>query len=419
MKKKKVPFINYHEAMKQNINPSILSAFDDIFVFSEGNNKIFDSFSSEGINLNFDRRYDYFFKYLMRKKRKSIKFDPVDHTKIFYNRKLIRSGNVIEYYNFPCSFQKGGTKSDYISVGKVSFEKIISSEEGKSSSRRRSKREFIRLVNCNQHHFTKFLTLTFDPSIFPDCQDISLSNKYFTNFIKRLKRLCLDRFGSDFSLKYIAGLEFQPISKNIHYHILFNVPFLEDRKHLLRAEERKYIINRYGVEEGFLTACWGAGAVKINKIDVLTANNLGAYCGKYMCKEFENSSLYGKKLYFRSRDLEKPLQYFNDEADSIFEEYKDYVVSTQDIETNYITFSRVMINLNKNNKEIVHSEIVNDYFNLTDFIFEFESCKFFSNYHKKLYSLNELYEEGIISEDKFFHFAGLLQNFKREQLEFY
>jgi len=68
---------------------------------------------------------------------------------------------------------------------------------------------------------------------------------------------------------------------------LFNLPFIKN--HQLRE-------------------IWGNGFVKINKIDNVT--NLGSYVAKYMSKENERDErLWGEKMYFSSRGLEKPIEF--------------------------------------------------------------------------------------------------------------
>ena len=179
-----------------------------------------------------------------------------------------------------------------------------------------------RLVNANEKKLDKFLTLTFKQ----DVVDITLANKEFNHFIKRvrtyLRRQEVDKINKRRkknklkvskhpypNLEYVAVIEFQTLNRNyvIHYHLLWSAPYIpyED---LLRI--------------------WGLGNVWINKID--RTKNVGNYIVKYMKKSFKDVAeaegeefdfeqqlkakksmdlLYGRQKVLRSEGLNKPIEY--------------------------------------------------------------------------------------------------------------
>lgn len=138
--------------------------------------------------------------------------------------------------------------------------------------------EIARLVDTNFDDRTKFLTLTFKENI----QDIEYANNEFKKFIKRLNYTLYKTKKAN--LNYLATWEKQQRGA-IHYHvILFGFPFVS--------------IDR-------LTTIWGHGFVKINQIDVDSAENRGRYISKYFDKDLELKE-HKKKAFFRSRNLKQP-----------------------------------------------------------------------------------------------------------------
>lgn len=64
-------------------------------------------------------------------------------------------------------------------------------------------------------------------------------------------------------------------------------------------------------ESSILQEVWGNGFIKINKIDDI--DNVGAYICKYLTKINSDSRLKGRKCYFNSRGLKKPVQVYLDD----------------------------------------------------------------------------------------------------------
>lgn len=151
-------------------------------------------------------------------------------------------------------------------------------EEEKKQNRaltmQRASREVRRLINTNMSSISKFITLTFKENV----QDIDYANNEFKKFIKRLNRYI------GVKVSYVAVVEYQKRGA-IHYHcVMFNVPYIANSA---------------------LKDLWGNGFVRINQITQV--DNLGAYVSKYMTKDNDDERLVGKKCYFSSRGLAKPM----------------------------------------------------------------------------------------------------------------
>ena len=193
--------------------------------------------------------------------------------------KVIVSGGVIEVYEYERPVYKG-----FKSKGGRNQE---ADEEGKEKNRkdslRRARQEVRRIVNANVGAYgeqltAKFITLTFGDNV----TDLDKAHYEFKKFIQRLNYLV---FGTKSGkLKYTVVVEFQERGA-IHYHvIIYNIPYT-----------RVEVIERI----------WGNGWVWIKKIE--DVDNVGAYICKYLTKEGDDERLRGRKCYFNSRGLFKPL----------------------------------------------------------------------------------------------------------------
>jgi hypothetical protein len=208
----------------------------------------------------------------------------VINIKELVTKKIIKSGDIIEVYEYSEGYLKGynldgekvnGRKSGYISENYIEHRKQVL---------QRAKRDLRRLINANHGQYgkeftSKFLTLTFGDNI----TDIDSANYEFEKFIKRLNYHC---FGTKkANLKYNVAVEFQDRGA-IHYHvIIYNMPY---------------------VKANDIANVWGNGFIKINKID--NVDNVGAYVTEYMGKDIDDERLQGKKSYFSSRGLFKPIE---------------------------------------------------------------------------------------------------------------
>jgi hypothetical protein len=130
------------------------------------------------------------------------------------------------------------------------------------------------------------LTLTFANNT----QDLSAAHYEFMLFVQRLNDYC---FGSERSLlRYLAVPEFQKRGA-VHYHVvLFNLPHLKN----VQVE---------------LKEIWGKGMIFISK--VRGTNGLTKYLSKYITKAIADDRLRGRKRYFASLGLLRPVA-TNDDA---------------------------------------------------------------------------------------------------------
>ena len=235
-----------------------------------------------------------------------------------YNKKVIIAGNQIEFYNYENDVIYGYKDKKKSSQGRRS----VASDEDKEVNRekvfKRARTELRRLINSNIEKDSKFLTLTFKDNV----TDLDFANNEFKKFIKRLN------YHFNFKCKYSCVIEFQKRGA-IHYHVvLYNLTGKVDLKKL--------------------SDIWGNGFIKLNKIKGV--DNVGAYICKYMTKS-EDNRLEGRKMYFNSRNLNKPteikepeivdalassLQYQAPKYESIFSNeyntisYKQYIIADND-----------------------------------------------------------------------------------------
>lgn len=190
-----------------------------------------------------------------------------------YGTKVVKSGSVLEVYEYknPVKYGYSGGKGGRKKADTVKSEE---SEENREKVLSRARKDLRRIVNSNIEKNSKFLTLTFAENI----TDIKSANYEFNKFIKRLN------YKLEYKVAYSAVVEFQKRGA-VHYHvILYNTP--------------------QKLDMSVLTAMWGNGYIKLNKID--NVDNVGAYVCKYMTKCEDEKKLRGKKLYFNSRGLKKP-----------------------------------------------------------------------------------------------------------------
>lgn len=158
------------------------------------------------------------------------------------------------------------------------------------SNRIRSQNNLIRLVNANKTYDRgrhSFLTLTYKE----DIRDIKKAQRDFAKFIQRLNYSQVHKKTKH--LRYVSVIEFQDKNRNgvIHFHvILFDVPY---------------------IHWPIITKCWSHGSIDICARDKsgkpLTVTKIAKYMAKYMAKGFDDSRLQGKKKYFGSTLLERPL----------------------------------------------------------------------------------------------------------------
>lgn len=195
-----------------------------------------------------------------------------------YNEKVVISGDIIEIYKYEKPIIEGFSNSKSKGQGRSS----VADDEEKKANRQmvltRARRDLRRLINSNIYEYgldSKFLTLTFKEHI----TTFETANYEFKKFRQRLE------YELRLKLKYVVVPEFTKQGR-IHFHVvLFNVPYIKNSK---------------------LQDIWSNGFVKINRID--NVDNVGAYICKYMTKDNVDERLVGKKCYFSSRGLYKPIE---------------------------------------------------------------------------------------------------------------
>lgn len=203
-------------------------------------------------------------------------------------------GNLIETYSYKkpvyVSYRKRIKKlkkdpDDFESSQPSLFDFTTYTERGTDYRKRfdsltRTRQNIRRIINSNTD-FTKFVTLTFaDEGV-----KLDVAHKCFKTFIQRLTY-------NYKNIKYLSVVEFQKdvdfhgkVKKkggSVHYHLLVN----------------KYIPSKK------LETIWGNGFVQINKIKGI--NNIGSYVSKYMRKDITDPRLFGRKVYFCSKNVLRP-----------------------------------------------------------------------------------------------------------------
>ena len=196
-----------------------------------------------------------------------------------YNRRLIRSGNVLELYEYGKPVMRGAVVHGSAFYGRANapYTSAETKQENRCKVGKRARQKVRRTINANPQ-LNKFLTLTYAENM----TDIDRSRKELDNFFKRLNRQ-FPRFA------YVCVIEFQKRGA-VHFHLLCNLPFVDVKA---------------------LAEVWGHGFIKLNRID--NVDNVGAYVTKYMTKENMDERLIGYRSYSMSRGLNQPQEYTTEE----------------------------------------------------------------------------------------------------------
>lgn len=165
-----------------------------------------------------------------------------------------------------------------------------------------------RLAIANFNAESLFITLTYASEMEQLEDQVSVSDKHFKAFIRKLSNRGKDKFD------YIAVREFTKRGR-VHYHMICNAPLSWQDNDELRALERKI-----GEE------VWCHGFVDIQRMNKTkkgqNVDNVGAYLTKYMTKEVNEERLKGKKAYLSSKGLAQPEVFNGIEALKIVEAMK-------------------------------------------------------------------------------------------------
>lgn len=200
----------------------------------------------------------------------------------FSKRRLVICKNIIESYVYEKAFSYNWAPMRNDSGG---GRKKNSPRARRSDNLFKTQRMLQRLISSNLEAYgerPKFVTYTFADNI----KNVEEANERWSLHMRILKR----RFGG---LKYLCVIEFQKRGA-VHYHVLFfNMPYTRGLKKILADT-------------------WGQGFIKI--ITLSRVNNVGAYVAKYLQEDTHDIRLSGKKAYFCSRGLYKPIEMRNEQG---------------------------------------------------------------------------------------------------------
>lgn len=229
-----------------------------------------------------------------------------------YNVKVIRSGNVIEVYQYSDSRLYGYSKKPSNGAAPLDIIEELDEETGEIVTRKateaeqmelrlskqlserarsniRARNNLRRLVLNNFNNRSTFLTLTFQENL----TDLTKANQVFKRFVKYMNEDLSKVWGNGF--KYVAVVEFQKRGA-IHYHLICDLP--KYYRYSKVRDRWRQAITALGVK--------GTGSTKQHRIDKV--DNVGAYVVKYMTKAGADERLIGKKLYQTSKGLKKPTE---------------------------------------------------------------------------------------------------------------
>jgi len=242
-----------------------------------------------------------------------------------YDFRIVKSGKEIETYYYKDKEILRGykrkerkQKKEKEFLGQLNFEEYEKEKKQKKeweekykqkaeSSISRTRTNIRRITNANPQ-LNKFLTLTFAEST----TELKKANYLFNQAMKRIIRQ-KDYF------EYIAVVEFQKDidfhgnkkkkGGSVHYHLLCNIkmPKTNNLKELFDWE--KWFALRY----------WKYGFIKIK--DVRQISNMGAYFCKYLGKDMFDKRMFGKKKFFCSQKLNKPVEMTGYEAFNFYDRH--------------------------------------------------------------------------------------------------
>ncbi len=212
-------------------------------------------------------------------------------------KKIIKSGNIIEIFEYEKSYWVGWPQ--YRKINRPEFKRIrLESEQTKirEDNVKRARQKITRLINSNPQLKT-FLTLTFKDEIL----DLKTANKHFDRFIKRISY-------SQNDFQYLAVPEFQSKSKRVHYHLVSNYSLPEFETSEKRKEYERWFADKY----------WKNGFINFRPIN--NAKNIGIYISKYLSKEMFDPRYFKKRKFFYSKNLNQPeIIDYPDEVDNFLD----------------------------------------------------------------------------------------------------
>ncbi len=242
-----------------------------------------------------------------------------------YDFKVIRSGKEIEVYSYKdkeilrsYKRRERKNKKEKIFKGQLNMDEYrkelkrleewdVSFKIKTKFSISRTRTNIRRLANANPQ-LDKFLTLTFAENT----TELTKANYLFNQAMKRIIR-------RKKYFEYIAVVEFQKDidyhgrkkekGGSAHYHLLCN----------LKTPETKNLKELFDWEKWFALRFWKYGFIKIKNIRQVS--NLGAYFCKYLGKDMFDKRMFGKKKFFCSQKLNKPVEMTGYEATDFYDRY--------------------------------------------------------------------------------------------------
>lgn len=201
--------------------------------------------------------------------------------------KVFISGNIVEiwqYETMPNHNEYDDNQGhESIDLGLINTRNSL---ENRKMNQRRSKWNFMRIVNSTFNAGSRFITFTFRDGVLSNVTNVQEANVYWDSFVKRMRR----RFGN---FAWAVVVEFQDTNGRgaVHFHMIADLPYIP-------------------VDD--LEALWGAGYVWIEAIDHV--DNVGAYVAKYMASDMSDVRLCGLKAWRVSRNVKRPVELRGDEA---------------------------------------------------------------------------------------------------------
>lgn len=212
--------------------------------------------------------------------------------------KAVVSGQIIEHYEY---------EKPYF-FNHLPLKRVRSAKSNKNARRDDNlftlREKIRRLVDTNFQAYgydPVFLTFTFRDNV----TDLNYANKEFNLFIKRLN------YELGYRTKWLNVVEFQKRG-SVHYHaIFFNLsPEIERRER----------------EDRYIARIWTHGFIDIER--VRSARRVGPYVCKYLNKGLHDERLQGRRGFFTSLGLFRPVLYrYSSEIDKVLDIDKVNILS--------------------------------------------------------------------------------------------
>lgn len=246
---------------------------------------------------------------------------------MYSSAKAVISGSIAEVYLYKLPIEYGYEQPKIHKTN--TYEKSEDEkQENKIRSLQQTKRALRNILQSNGWQYLNnkgkpclplFITLTFRENI----KELSVAHREFKIFVQRFNFRFHGRAKAN--IRYLAVPEFQKRGA-VHYHVIFfNLSFIK---------------NIYDE----INALWGNGFTLVET--VRTLSHLVNYVAKYITADGLDERLTGRKRYFTSKGLIKPLEIRDEKivADLISQlpreniRYKNLYVGQDGQETEYLNY---------------------------------------------------------------------------------